>query len=204
MELEKRMKESQIKTAPTLSAELGFSVKQIEAVLGLLADGGTIPFIARYRKEVTGGLDEVQIGSIQERHQYLTDLESRRKSILESIEEQGKLTDELKKKILACTTKSGLEDLYLPYKKKRRTRATIARERGLEPLALRILEQPAIGDPNSEAAAFVDEEKEVADVPAALSGARDIVAELIAERAEVRQHLRQTLLDEAVLGSPPR
>ncbi len=195
------MKKSQFDTAPVLSAELGFSVKQVSSVLNLLGDGSTIPFIARYRKEVTGGLDEVQIGAIQERHQYLTELESRRKTILDSIAEQGKLSDELKRRVLACQTKSGLEDLYLPYKPKRRTRATIARERGLEPLALRIAEQPTAGDPAAEAVAFVDEEKGVADSAAALAGARDIVAEMLAERAEVRQELRQRLLDDAILVS---
>ena len=147
------MKKSQFDTAPILSAELGFSVKQVSAVLELLGDGSTIPFIARYRKEVTGGLDEVQIGAIQERHQYLTELESRRKTILDSISEQGKLSDELKRKILACQTKSGLEDLYLPYKKKRATRASKARGLGLEPLARRILAQGQHGDPRAEAEA---------------------------------------------------
>ena len=146
---------------PRLAAELSIAPRQVLAVAKLLLEGGTIPFIARYRKEVTENLDEVQIGKIQERLQYYKELEERRQTILDSIGEQGKLTDELKAKILACNTKNALEDLYLPFKPKRRTRAMIAREKGLEPLALMILAQPVTGSPDDAAKAFVDAEKKV-------------------------------------------
>lgn len=124
---------------PQLVSELQLPAKSIEAVIQLLQAGNTVPFIARYRKEVTGNLDEVQIRLIQERHAYLLELEDRRQTILQSIESQGKLTDALKEQLLTCTTKAALEDLYLPYKPKRRTRAAIAKEKGLEPLAELIL-----------------------------------------------------------------
>ncbi|MFZ9889330.1 MAG: Tex family protein, partial [Myxococcota bacterium] len=145
----------------------------------------------RYRKEATGSLDEVQIRNIEERHQYISELEGRRASILESIESQGKLTDDLKKKILSADTKAKLEDLYLPFKPKRRTKAMIARERGLEPLAERVLAQPLDGHPEEEAKAFVDPAKEVPDVEAALQGARDIVVETLYENADARALVRE-------------
>ncbi|MBI5481178.1 MAG: hypothetical protein HY906_20135 [Deltaproteobacteria bacterium] len=138
---------------PLLVAELKLPERGVAAVLGLLGEGATVPFIARYREEATGGLDEVQIRAIDERHAYLEELEERRATILASIDEQGKLTEELRARLLACATKAELEDLYLPFKPKRRTRATIARERGLQPLADRILAQPPDGDPRAEAAA---------------------------------------------------
>jgi uncharacterized protein len=175
---------------PRLSAELNIAPRQILAVAKLLCEGSTIPFIARYRKEVTGNLDEVQIGKIQERLNYYRELEERRTTILDSIQEQGKLTDDLKAKILACTTKNTLEDLYLPFKPKRRTRAMIAREKGLEPLALLILAQPATGTAETAAESFVDAEKKVASVVEALAGARDIVAETVSENAEIRTYVR--------------
>ncbi len=159
---------------PRLSAELSIAPRQILAVAKLLCEGSTIPFIARYRKEVTGNLDEVQIGKIQERLSYYKELEERRTTILDSIQEQGKLTDDLKARILACTTKNTLEDLYLPFKPKRRTRAMIAREKGLEPLAVMILEQPLMGTTEAAAEPFVDAEKKVATTAEALAGARDI------------------------------
>ena len=122
-----------------IAGELGVRVEQVAATVGLLDEGSTVPFIARYRKEKTGGLDEVQIRDIQERHGYKKELDERRKAILSSIEQQGKLTDALRRQIMGADTKATLEDLYLPYKPKRRTRATIAKERGLEPLAERQL-----------------------------------------------------------------
>ncbi|MGB1015622.1 MAG: Tex family protein, partial [Nannocystaceae bacterium] len=157
--------------------------------------------IARYRKEATGGLDEVQIRQIEERRAYLIELDNRRKTILSSISEQGKLSPEIEKKINACATKSELEDLYLPFKPKRRTRGMIARERGLEPLAKRIQEQPVSGDPLAEAAAFVRSEGEVPDAEAALAGARDIVAERLAERADIRAMVRETYTSDGVVRS---
>lgn len=174
-----------------LCHELQLPQKSVLAVIELLDAGNTVPFIARYRKEATGDLDEVQIRDIQERMAYLIELEQRREAILASIESQGKLTDSLKQQILACESKNALEDLYLPYKPKRRTRAMIAREKGLEPLALRILEQPLSGDPFGEASAFINPEKQVASIEEALAGACDIVAEHISENADIRQAIRE-------------
>ncbi|MDX9868961.1 MAG: Tex family protein [Kiritimatiellia bacterium] len=170
--------------------ELAIAPRQIAAVAKLLDEGNTIPFIARYRKEAHGNLDETQISRIGERLAYYRELDDRRDTILASIRGQDRLTPELERKIRACGTKTALEDLYLPYKPKRRTRAMIAREKGLEPLALRILEQ-ADASPDAEAAAFVSAEKEVPDAAAALAGARDIAAERIAENAEARGLVRQ-------------
>jgi uncharacterized protein len=183
----------------TLSRELSIPEHGVRAVAELLTGGATVPFIARYRKEATGGLDEVQIRAIEERHGYLRELEERKKTILEEIEKQGKLTPELRAKIEACLVKTDLEDLYLPYKPKRRTRAMIAREKGLDPLAQRILAQGPDGDPAREAAAFVDAEKGVATVKEALQGARDIVAEAVAENAAVRHMARELFLKEGTL-----
>src|SRR5690606_35710099 len=135
---------------PRLAQELSLPEAGVRAVVKLLAEGGTVPFIARYRKEATGGLDEVQIRTIEERRGYLVELEARRGSVLAEIEKQGKLTDALRARIVACQTKAELEDLYLPFKPKRRTRATIAKERGLEPLADRIWAQASDGDPRAE------------------------------------------------------
>ncbi|MBL9105904.1 MAG: RNA-binding transcriptional accessory protein [Myxococcales bacterium] len=186
---------------PALAEELSLPRPGVAAVVRLLAEGATVPFIARYRKEQTGGLDEVQIRAIEERRTYLLELVDRRAAILASISEQGKLTDDLKARILACTTKAALEDLYLPFKPKRRTRAMIARERGLQPLADRILAQPADGDPTAEAAAFVSAAREVPGVAEALAGARDIVAERIAEDADVRAAVRALYLAEGTVQS---
>jgi len=186
---------------PRIAAELSLSRAGVAAVIGLLGEGNTVPFIARYRKEATGGLDEVQIRSIEERRQYLGELEDRRAAILASIQEQGKLTDELRSQIAACQTKAELEDLYLPYKRKRRTRAAIARERGLQPLADLLLAQPADGSPAAAADPFVDAEAGVPDVAAALAGARDIVAETMAERADIRRFARDTFANEGMLVS---
>lgn len=190
-----------LESLPRLVEELSITPRQITAVARLLSEGNTIPFIARYRKEVHGNLDEVQISKIQERLTYYREMEDRRATILTSIEEQGKLSPELKAKILACTTKTVLEDLYLPYKPKRRTRAMIAREKGLEPLSELILAQDPAACPAEVAATFVDTEKGVADVEAALAGARDIVAETVAENAEVRGLVRQAFAAQGVVAS---
>jgi len=187
--------------APVIAHELSLPAAGVGAVLQLLADGSTVPFIARYRKEVTGTLDEVQIRAIQERAAYLTDLAERRATVLKSIAEQGKLTPELEAQLRAVTTKAGLEDLYLPFRPKRRTRAIVARERGLEPLAQQLLAQPADGDPKSAAAPFVNAEKGVPDVDAALQGARDIVAETVSEAAALRRLVRDHWSKEALLCS---
>ena len=177
--------------APRIAEETRLPVAGVRAVVRLLGEGATVPFIARYRKEQTGGLDEVAIRTIEERREYLAELVQRRAAILAAIEEQGKLTPDLRRAIESAWVKSELEDLYLPYKTKRKTRASIARQRGLEPLALRVLAQPGSGDPRREAAAFVDPAKEVFDVDAALAGARDVVAEIVAERPEVRALVRE-------------
>ncbi len=184
-----------------VAKELEIASSKVGAVLKLLEEGNTIPFIARYRKEMTGDLDEVQIRAIEERGAYLTELDKRRQAILASIEEQGKLTEDLKKKIESAETKSALEDLYAPFKPKRRTRAIIAKEKGLEPLANRILEQPVDGGPEAEAAAFVDAEKGVENVEEALKGARDIVAEVVSDHPDIRAMVRGVFAKDGVLVS---
>lgn len=187
--------------APQLAAELALPERSIAAVIKLLNEGNTIPFIARYRKEETQNLDEMQIRSIQERMTYLIDLEDRRQTILNTIESQGKLTDNLRLQITQCTSKTTLEDLYLPYKPKRRTKAAIAREKGLEPLALRVLEQPSKGQPQEEASGFINPELGVNDVSEALSGARDIAAEIISENANIRAIVREAFADQGIVVS---
>ena len=184
---------------PLLADELSLPRPGVAATVKLLAEGATVPFIARYRKEATGGLDEVQIRAIEERRTYVIELDERRRAVVAEIHKQGKLTDALFKKILATTTKADLEDLYLPFKPKRRTRAIIAKERGLEPLADRMWAQPLEGSPDGEAQAFVDAAKEVPDVAAALAGARDICAERVAEDAEVRKIAREAYNKEGTI-----
>lgn len=192
------------KYASQLSKELNIPEKSVDSTLTLLGEGNTIPFIARYRKEATGSLDELQVRDLKERADYLKEMDERRETIVSSIESQGKMTDDLRAKIQECQEKNALEDLYLPYKPKRRTKATIAREKGLEPLALRIMEQPLEGDPNQEALLFVNIEKEVENTEAALQGARHIVAEWISELAEVRAYVREVYASEGVLFSNVR
>lgn len=173
-----------------LMAELSaYSKKQITTVLDLLKEGNTVPFIARYRKEMTGTLDEVQIREIEERHTYLENLEKRKQDVLHSIEEQGKLTEELQKSIQAADKMQLVEDLYRPYKQKRRTKATIAKEKGLEPLAEWLLSFRHT-DVETEAAKYVNEEKEVASVEEALAGAHEILAEIISDEPKYRQWIR--------------
>jgi uncharacterized protein len=185
-----------------LAKTLNISMHALVATIGLLDEGGTVPFIARYRKEATGALDEVQIRDIEEKLGYFRDLVARRGTILKSIEEQGKLTEELKARIEASVDKSELEDLYLPYRPKRRTKATIAREKGLEPLALYVWAQVAGPATLLEiAAGLVEPEKGVASVDEALEGARHIVAEMISETAELRKAARQLLYDEGAIVS---
>jgi uncharacterized protein len=187
--------------SPRIAEELKLPLHAVHAVAQLLADGATVPFIARYRKEQTGGLDEVAIRAVDEKREYLLELDARRHTILRAIEAQGKLTPDLRRDLEGCASRAALEDLYAPYKTKRRTRASIARERGLEPLAKRILAQPPQGDPRAEARAFVSAEKDVPDVSAALAGARDIVAELVADRADVRALARARFDREGIVES---
>ncbi|MBV2144081.1 RNA-binding transcriptional accessory protein [Falsochrobactrum sp. TDYN1] len=184
--------------AGIIAAEINAKPDQAMAAIGLLDEGATVPFVARYRKEVTGGLDDTQLRQLSERLSYLRELEARRTSILESIRGQGKLTPELELKIASTATKAELEDLYLPYKPKRRTRAQIARERGLGPLAEAILADRKLV-PTGLAAQYVT--TDVADVKAALDGARDIIAEGFSENAELLGNLRSHLKDRAVLRS---
>src|SRR6266702_4312696 len=170
------------------------------AAVQLLDEGATVPFIARYRKEVTDNLDDTQLRNLEERLLYLRELEDRRAAIIASIDEQGKLTDELRTAIEGADSKQVLEDLYLPYKPKRRTRAQIAREAGLQPLADTLLANPLL-DPQTEAAAYVDAEKGVADVKAALDGARDILSEQFGETADLLGKLRDYLFNQGVVSS---
>jgi len=198
---------TQIKALPTavlvhIAKLLNVPLKGLVSVITLLDEGGTVPFIARYRKEATGSLDEVQIRDIQEKMEYFRELEDRRETVLQSIQEQGKLTAELKSKIEAALEKTELEDLYLPFRPKRRTKASIARERGLEPLAQFLWDQQA--GPTSLAdlaATFVSQEKGVASSAEALEGARHIIAEWISENAEFRKAVRAMMMAEGVVVS---
>ncbi|NJL45472.1 MAG: RNA-binding transcriptional accessory protein, partial [Leptolyngbyaceae cyanobacterium SM2_3_12] len=180
----------------TLATELNLRPAQVTAALELFAEGATVPFVARYRKERTGNLDEVQLRHIAERHQYLTELEERRQTVLDEIAAQGKLTDALKSAILACQQKTELEDLYLPHRPKRRTRATMAKEKGLEPLAEAIAELNRSGQRQSLAqlAKPYVSATGAPSVEEALQGAADILAEQVAERADLRRYLRDQLL----------
>ena len=180
-----------------IAEELNLSPRFVEATAQLLDEGATVPFIARYRKEMTGTMDEVQIAAVRDRLMQLRDLDKRKEAIIKSLREQEKLTDELEKQVMDAETMARLEDIYLPYKPKRKTRATMAREKGLQPLADRLLAQGSI-DPEAEAEAFVSEEKEVADVEAALQGARDIIAETINEDADARKMVREIFTKEGV------
>lgn len=183
-----------------IAKTVGARVDQVRAAVTLLDEGATVPFIARYRKEATGGLDDTQLRDLQEQLIYQRELEERRAAILTALSESGKLTEELERDIWGADTKQRLEDLYLPYKPKRRTRAQIAREAGLEPLAKLLWEDP-LRDPETEAEAFVNADKGVADVRAALDGARDILAEIFYENADMLEELREFLWKKAYLVS---
>jgi protein Tex len=185
-----------------IATELSLKPEQVQRTVALLLDDATVPFIARYRKEATGNLDEEQIRRVAERHKYYQELEQRRATILTTLTEQGKLSDELREQILTCFNKVELEDLYLPYRPKRQTKASVAIERGLEPLA-RFLwaQQPGDQSIPELAASFVDPEKGVANVEEALVGAGHIIAEWIAERADVRQVLRSLMFAEGKVRS---
>ena len=185
-----------------IAKELNIQEKQVTSVINLFGEGATVPFVARYRKEHTGGLDEDYLRQIEDRLSYLTILEERKQTVLKSIEEQGKLTDELRDKILAAVKLQEVEDLYLPYKPKRKTRGTIAKAKGLEPLALFILENPNFKKNFDEVLAqYVNPDLGVNTIEEALQGAKDIIAEMISETAEVRQAAREFLLDDASIVS---
>ncbi|MCX2729709.1 Tex family protein [Saccharopolyspora sp. NFXS83] len=175
-----------------IAEELGVRERQVDAAVGLLDGGATVPFVARYRKEVTGALDDAQLRTLEERLRYLRELEERRSTVLESIRSQGKLDDELEGRINAADSKARLEDIYLPYKPKRRTKGQIAREAGLEPLADLLLTDPG-QDPQTRAAEYVDADKGVADASAALEGARSILVERFSEDADLVGELRERM-----------
>lgn len=183
-----------------VAVELGIREQQVEATINLLDEGATIPFISRYRKEVTGTLDEVQVGAIRDRITQLRDLDKRREAILKSLEEMGKLTEELKTKIEAAESLTVLEDLYLPYRPKRKTKASVAKEKGLEPLSITIFEQ-GNENPSVLAEQYIDAEKGVNTVEEALQGARDIIAERISEDAEARAMIRELFLKKGFFRS---
>jgi len=187
--------------AEILRKELSLQASQVQATAELLDGGATLPFIARYRKEATGSLTEVQIAALRDRLEQLRQMDRRREAILKSLEELGFLTEELKASLLAAPTPTALEDLYLPYRPKRRTRASTAREKGLEPLAHILLEQKSSVDPASEAARFVTADGKVASAEEALAGARDIIAEQVAESPEGRSRLRRLFSLEGMLKS---
>jgi protein Tex len=191
--------------AATIAAELAVRDEQVQAAIDLLDGGSTVPFIARYRKEATGMLDDAQLRALEERLRYLREMDARRLAIIESIKEQGKLTPEIEKALLAADTKARLEDIYLPFKEKRRTKAQIAKEAGLEPLADRLLSDPE-KSPETEAKAFVrkDGEHPVADVKAALEGAKAILVERFAEHADLTGSLREEMWGRGQLKSTVR
>ncbi len=184
-----------------IKEELGIRLEQVEAAVLLIDEGNTIPFIARYRKEATGSLDDEQLRNLHERLQYLRNLEDKKTQVLSSIEEQGKLTPELKDQILAATTLVVVEDLYRPYRPKRRTRATMAKEKGLEGLAEIILTQEIKEPVEEAAAAYLSEEKEVKTVEEAIAGAMDIIAEDVSDNAEYRSYIREVTIKEGTLLS---
>ncbi len=183
-----------------ITHEMKLAVGQVRAVAGLFAEGATIPFVARYRKEATGALDEVALAGIRDRLEQLEELDKRREAILKSLEERNLLSDELKGKVTGAENMTELEDIYLPFRPKRRTRATVAREKGLEPLALTLLAQE-VADVTTVAQAFVDAEKGVADVAEALEGARDIIAEIVSQDTHVRAQMRTLFLDRSLCES---
>ena len=184
-----------------ITEELNVKKWQVEAAVGLIDEGNTIPFISRYRKEATGSLNDEQLRNLDERLKYLRGLEERKESVLASIEEQGKLTDELKAKIEAAETLVLVEDLYRPYKQKKKTRAGVAKEKGLEPLADYIWQQDADSPIEEEAKKYISEENKVTDVSEAMQGAKDILAERISDEADYRTYIRKATLEEGVLTS---
>src|SRR5688500_12034778 len=184
----------------TIATELGVREHQVTAAVDLLDGGATVPFVARYRKEATGMLDDAQLRTLEERLRYLREMEERRTAILESIRGQGKLDDALQAQIMAADSKARLEDIYLPYKPKRRTKAQVAREAGLEPLAEALLTDPAL-DPHVVAADYVDPQRGVADRTAALDGARAILIERFAEDPDLIGELREQMWSRGRLVS---
>ena len=186
-----------------IANELGVREQQVEATVELLDGGATVPFVARYRKEATGALDDAQLRTLEERLAYLRELEARREVVLASIREQGKLDTALEAAIMAADSKGRLEDIYLPFKPKRRTKAESAREAGLAPLAELLLGRPET-DPQTAAASFIDADKQVADAAAALDGARAILVERFAEDADLIGALREQMWSDGIMISTVR
>ena len=186
-----------------IAQELNIRKGQVEAAVQLIDEGNTIPFISRYRKEVTGALNDEQLRELHERLQYLRNLEEKKEQVLGSIEEQGMLTEELRDKILAAETLVMVEDLYRPYRPKRKTRASVAKEKGLQPLADYVLAQTAAEDVLTEAAKYLsaEEGKEVASPEEALQGAKDIIAEQISDEADYRGYIRDITMEEGSISS---
>jgi uncharacterized protein len=195
-----KIKEFVMDITHILQEELKITKSQVENTIKLIEEGNTIPFIARYRKELTGGLNDEILRNFHERYTYLLNLQARKEQVLRSIEEQGKLTEELKEAIEKAETASAVEDLYLPYRPKKRTRATIAREKGLEPLA-EIIKMQKEADIEERAKEFIDEEKQVASVSEALQGAMDILAEDISDEAAYRGFIRTITFKKGMLIS---
>lgn len=194
------MEENHARWIEQMAREFSAPVKQVKAVADLLAEGSTVPFISRYRKEMTGSMDEVMITNIRDRIEQLRELDKRREAIISAVEKQGKLTPELMQSIVAAETLAELEDIYLPYKLKRKTRAMAAREKGLEPLALTIFEQNKV-DLDALAKTFIDAEKGVNDIKEALDGARDIIAEMISENQDTRKRVRELFWAQGAVES---
>ncbi|WP_419812316.1 Tex family protein [Bacterioplanoides sp.] len=200
MSVDSRAQNSRLQSIGSrIAEELSIRPQQVAAAVALLDEGATVPFIARYRKEVTGSLDDAQLRTLEERLRYLREMEDRRDTILKSIDDQGKLSDELKRDILAASTKTRLEDLYLPYKPKRRTKGQIAIEAGLEPLAEKLIADPTL-NPEAEAQAFLNSEHKIDDTKAALDGAKYILMECFAEDANLLANLRRFMTNEATLS----
>ncbi|MCR8643623.1 RNA-binding transcriptional accessory protein [Paenibacillus sp. N1-5-1-14] len=195
----KQQLEIEARILKTIATELSLPHGKVKTTVGLLDEGNTIPFIARYRKEMTGELDENQLRDIEERLRYLRGLEERKNDVIRSISEQGKLTPELEKAIKAAVKLQEVEDLYRPYKQKRKTRASVAKERGLEPLAQWILAQPKSGVLTNEAATYLDEEKGVTTAEEAIQGAMDIIAEMLADDAKIRTWVRRFTFDQGIM-----
>ena len=187
--------------AEKIAQELSIARWQAEAVIKLIDEGNTIPFIARYRKEAHGSLDDEQIRNLNERLLYLRNLEEKKEQVLASIEEQGKLTEELRKQITEAQTQVVVDDLYRPYRPKRRTRATIAKEKGLDGLADIIMAQETSESIEEIAASYISEEKEVKSAEEAIEGAKDIIAEIISDNAEYRMYIRNITLEEGKIVS---
>src|SRR5208282_1588632 len=185
----------------SISREINVQPHQVQATARLLEEGATVPFIARYRKEAIGSLDEILVAAVRDRLAQLEILDKRRTAVLKSLQDQGKLTGELENRILQAETLAVVEDIYLPFRPKRRTRAAMARQRGLEPLAFLLFEQNPAIDPFVEAVSFINPEQEVSSAEDALAGARDIIAEWVNENADARAKLRTLLVNRGLLRS---